>query len=148
MNDIEIEAKYQRDQDGAMHKAEEIWNNLETAILMDKENKFPTFTSLQWTQLKKYLYPVTHENIRDFIPQIESVEIAVKKALTALTAKHEKEKQQMVLEILGRSYLDFEGDGQGGLSEKSARIVEALDVEEIAAQHNIDLSKTDVTTEI
>ena len=67
------EALQERDriasENASMHKAEEIWQNFLNHILKDDDGKMPTFTSGQWSYLKKVLYPLTHENVRDFIPQ-------------------------------------------------------------------------------
>lgn len=59
-----------RDQDGAMHKSEEIWQNLLTAMILEETNMFQP---PHWSWLKKKLYPMTHEKVRDFIPQPETV---------------------------------------------------------------------------
>ena len=67
-----------KDQDAAAHKAEEIWQNFLTLMIEDGKDRFQPD---DWKYLKKALYPFTHENVRDFIPQPESVEIAMQYAV-------------------------------------------------------------------
>ena len=65
-----------RDQDGAMHKAEEIWQNLLTEMINEETDMFQP---RHWSWLKKKLYPLTHEKVRDFIPTPETIEIAIER---------------------------------------------------------------------
>jgi len=51
-----------------MTPQEQIWQNfIDAALLDDKE--FKVFTEGQWRTIKKILYPLTHEEVRDFIPK-------------------------------------------------------------------------------
>jgi len=51
-----------------MTPQEQIWQNFIDAVLLD-DKEFKVFTEGQWRTIKKILYPLTHEEVRDFIPK-------------------------------------------------------------------------------
>lgn len=70
--------KLPKQSDIAMNVSEQIWQDFTKALLKDEIKGFETFTDFQWRSLKKALYPMTHENVRDFIPQNVSCCISYK----------------------------------------------------------------------
>lgn len=49
---------------------EQIWQSFIDELLLD-DKEFNSFDELQWRKLKKILYPLTHQEVRDFIPMEE-----------------------------------------------------------------------------
>lgn len=84
-------------ENASMHKAEEIWQNFTDQILRDDE-KMAVFSSTQWNYLKKVLYPLTHENVRDFIPQQPAIETAQR-----IAREEERERMKELIEACGDS---------------------------------------------
>lgn len=69
------EAKREGEQITEQGVQEAIWQHLLDKIILD-DGVFEVFTEGQWRYLKKVLYPLTHESVRDFIPSKTSIEMA------------------------------------------------------------------------
>ena len=81
----------------------------------------------------------------NFYEKAEGVEW-MRNMLTTLTQKHEEEKAALLNEVIEE--VGYYNNGCGCCSSSGPEGGATHWIKEIAAKHNIDLSKTDVTTEI